>query len=120
MLARLPDDPNSLDINTIIQLQNYIDNVFRLVVFTYALCMAVIGITNGHALVWVVSTLIIFTSLAYAAYVLCTTGQLLMRVNGYSPVNTWFYYIQTSLMLLLYVATVYYFYYRTDKKKKTI
>jgi hypothetical protein len=101
-----------LRLEDILSLQNYIDSVFRLIVLVYTLSIAVVAITNGHVLVWILASLLIIVSLLYALFTTYHVGKYLLTIPGYHPFNVWFYYTEVVFLIILYVVMVYYYYNR--------
>ena len=99
-----------LTFERILLLQSYVDSVFRLIIFIYTLDIAVLIATKGHIFVWIISTLMVVLSIAYALWITFSLEKLMSDYPGYSMVNIWFYYAQVVLMVALYFAMFYYYY----------
>lgn len=90
--------------------QSYIDNVYRLIILTYGIIIAVMSLFNNIKYYFIISicSLIILLSLAYGFYILVTVGEILLTIDGYNSFNLAFYYIATILLLILYLTIMVY------------
>jgi hypothetical protein len=95
--------------DSVIAIQTYIDNVFKLIIFVITLALASMALTGGHIIIWTISTLMTGTSIAYGFYICYNFGKLLLSYPGYNSINLIYYYVQIFLITVLYLFTSWFY-----------
>lgn len=98
-----------LEWDDILKIQSYRDDVFRLIIFTMSLTVAILAYAQIHHsyLVVVLCVALMVLTIAYALYSIVRTGRMLQHVENYGVFSSVFYYscitILASIFFLLLI-----------------
>lgn len=102
----------------VVSLQNYIDGVYRLIVFIYLLSMSVLHFSHEHVSIVIITSLMIILSLMYGFYITYEIGAILLKHEGYNAFNIVFYWLQTIFLLVMYCILMYFYYFPLKNTNK--